>query len=103
MNLENWIRKDGDFLGFAVPGTSTSLPLWMIVSSTTELRDFADNDMLYDKIWDDREAYFVEPTTAPTFEYSGVTNSSFEARWSYVSGMTKYYVEITDEKGRIIQ
>jgi hypothetical protein len=102
MYLDNWIRKDGDFLGFANPGTPTDTNKWMIVSATTELRDFADNDTQYDKIWDDRVEYFTAPSVPPSFEYSAVTSTSFDAKWSYVSGVTKYYITLKDDDDKII-
>lgn len=107
MDLNNWIRKDGNYKGFAKPGTDTSLPEWCILKDDeTTLRDWADNDTSQDKIWDDRVAYFSAPSVAPTLISSGVTENgelnTLYAEWSYVSGVTKYYVTVLDTTNKAV-
>jgi hypothetical protein len=101
MDLNNWIRKDGEYKGFAIPGSDTSLPIWAIVKDdTTTLRDWADNDTAMDKIWDDRVKYFTAPTVAPTFVNSSVTYNTAQVVWDYEAGMTKYFVTVYDQNDR---
>jgi len=97
MDITNWLRKEGTnpiYYGYANPGTDTGDTKWLIMREYATYREWADNDFLYDKIWDDRTAYFTTPTVAPTLEYSGATSSKIDVTWGYVSGMTKYYITV---------
>lgn len=102
MDLNNWIRKDGDYLGFSNPGTPTDEPEWAIVKASATFRDWADNDTMMDKIWDDRVAYYSAPSVTPTLVNSGSTEHNLNVTWNYVAGMTKYYITVKDENNREI-
>jgi len=100
MDLNNWIRKDGDYLGFTSPGTPTDVNKWAIVKASTNFRDWADNDTMMDKIWDDRTSYFSVPSVAPSLVSSASTEHTIDVTWDYVAGMTKYYVTVKNENNR---
>lgn len=110
MELNNWLIKDtseanATYYGYADPDVNTGDIRWMILKEVVDgditTRYFANNDFTFDKIWDDRTAYFVEPTTPPALEHSGITyysdGVSLSARWEYQSGMTRYYVSVYDK------
>jgi len=109
MNIDNWLIKDGTnpiYYGYARAGANTGETSWLILKETTAgdtlTREWANNDYLYNKIWADREAYYVAPV-APTLNYSAVTyvNSIAQIRadWLYSSGTTNYNLELIDASG----
>lgn len=79
INLENWIRRNGDgtpttYWGYANPGSDISIPVWsirrLVSDSGDQVYQYANNDFIFDKIWDQKEDYWVTPTD-PTI--SGIT------------------------------
>lgn len=109
MDLNNWLIKDESgtptYYGYAKPGANTGDTKWIIlketVSGSVTTRYWAGNDFMYDKIWNDKEHYFSEPSSEATLEYSGITYSknivTISLKWDYVKGVNKYYLTIMDK------
>lgn len=52
-------NADGNtYFGWAAPGTATSVPSWrvqrMLVSGNTKTFQYADGNLAYDNVWDNR-------------------------------------------------
>ena len=57
---------------------------------------YADNDFQFDKIWDDKDLYFLAPS-AVTISSSSVTNSEITIKFDLVPGVAKYFVTVLDD------
>ena len=101
IDLTNWLRKNTGatetYYGYANPGSPTSIEKWLIRRETTESGDtvyeYADNDFQFDKIWDDKELYFLAPS-AVTLLNSSVTQNEIIFAFDLVPGVTKYFLTI---------
>jgi hypothetical protein len=115
IDLENWIRRNGNgtpttYWGYAQPGSDTSKPVWsirrLISDSGDQIHQYADDDFKFDKIWDDRIAYFAVPSSAPTLSDSGATTyhgiSRLHFKWELITGVSKYYITVNDPQNNII-
>lgn len=106
-NLENWLRKSGNdtpitYYGYAEPGTLSSEPKWMIrrlnSSGSDLIYEYADNDFNFNKIWDNKEAYFTTPSTFSIIE-TAITYSYINLKWTKLTGVSKYFLTVTDSTG----
>jgi hypothetical protein len=106
-NLENWLRKSGNdipvtYYGYADPGTLTSEPKWFIrrlnSSGTEIIYEYADNDYSFNKVWDNKDKYFITPSNLLIVE-TAITYSYIYVKWTNVPGVTRYYVTVTDPDG----
>jgi len=103
IDLTNWLRMNTGatetYYGYANPGVLTTEGKWLIrrqiIESGDTVYQFADNDFQFDKIWENKELYFLAPS-AVTISSSSVTNSEIILKFDLVDGVAKYFITVLD-------